>query len=285
MSVDTMDEYRKAEIENALAKYKDTVLDLNLKALRFVIDGVEEEPPPEDYPDDEIRDLKLQLLRDEYGIYLESEEQPVPSLHDLLSEDNREGLVASCSLDGVTHGDTDAAGREAWFSDLWDSISNMDSAENWPTALPEDLKYLSTLTPGICGPGLPAYRDISQFSLLTDMSAMDEYEDHRVDVPLGQQRMDNNEFNALSPAFEGWDISVGARIGDGPRAWGGGFVVFCRLPESDRDTWKWRYGMRDDTYSSELFDTVEEFLGFYAHFNAQTEEDDNIEIVPLEQIL
>lgn len=44
--------------------------------------------------------------------------------------------------------------------------------------------------------------------------------------------------------------------------------------------------LRDQTYSSELYDTVEEFLVFYARFNAQRVEDENIEIVvPLEQIL
>lgn len=132
------------------------------------------EPPSEDCPEDEVRDSKLQLLRDEYGIHLEDEE--LASISDFLSEDHLEKLTATCSLDGVNHGEVDEAARESWFGGLWSDINSIGSGERRPQGLPKDLRYLSTLVPGIYGPGLPNYRGISQFSFLTDMNSMSGYE-------------------------------------------------------------------------------------------------------------
>jgi hypothetical protein len=40
----------------------------------------------------------------------------------------------------------------------------------------------------------------------------------------------------------------------------------------DNEQQKWRYGVHDEDWRSDLYDSVEEFLNFYAHFNEQTEE-------------
>lgn len=60
--------------------------------------------------------------------------------------------------------------------------------------------------------------------------------------------------------------------------------MYCRPVGEEDSGWRWRYGVRDEIdYESELFDTVEEFLPWYAHFNEQIS--DTLEAVPFEQAM
>jgi hypothetical protein len=49
--------------------------------------------------------------------------------------------------------------------------------------------------------------------------------------------------------------------------------------------WKWRYGVHDEDWCSDVYDIVEEFLGFYAHFKEQTEEGVRKDIISLKVLL
>jgi len=256
-----MNEERQSSISAALQSYRNTVQDLNLSALRIALASVEEKPALPDVKEDEVRQLRLELLRSEYRIRLDSSDITVSDIRDFLSGGARELFIATCSLDGVNHGTVDVKEREAWFADLWDRVSNTEGISNRPKGLPEDLKYLSTLVRGICGPGLPGYREISRLSFLTDLSLLQEYDDHRVDVPLSQGQMNYVEFNALPLTWVGWEIAVGDRTGDGPQAWSGGSILFCRQAEWERSEWLWRYGIKDEAFESELCDSLEIFFG------------------------
>jgi hypothetical protein len=72
-----------------------------------------------------------------------------------------------------------------------------------------------------------------------------------------------------------WEISVGVKIGDhGTRGESGTWVLYCRMLGGDVSReWRWRYGISLMDWGSDLCDTVEEFLDFYAHFRKQEEDD------------
>lgn len=278
-----LNEERKQSIRNALQRYRETVLELNMKVVEIVVQDTEEQPPPEDCPEDRVEKARIEHLRVAYGLRLDLPDSSISTVRDLLSDDRREALIASCQLDGVNHGEVDIAGRERWLADLEREALNVQGAEPRPNPFPKDLKYLGALVRGMCGPGLPEYRQHTQFAFLTDLDELGEYSPDRVDVPLSEERMDRNEFNALSLMWDEWEVSVGARLGDGEIAWNGGYVIYSRhKSDSERGEWRWRYGVKDDDFGSELYDTVEDFLGWYAFCGKQSEEDDNIETHPID---
>lgn len=74
------------------------------------------------------------------------------------------------------------------------------------------------------------------------------------------------------------------KTGDAPFP-GGGFVVYCKQETIEGRLirpWKWRYGLCDGDWGSELYDTLEEFLAYYAHHSEQTEEDARGMVFPIE---
>jgi hypothetical protein len=48
------------------------------------------------------------------------------------------------------------------------------------------------------------------------------------------------------------------------------FALYCR--NENNEQWKRRYGVHDEDWRSDANDSVEEFLGFYAHFKETAEE-------------
>ncbi|KAK4506059.1 hypothetical protein PRZ48_004024 [Zasmidium cellare] len=272
---------RKSGIENALQKYRSRVLELNLHALEIAIQDIEQQDlSPEE---------RLSEVFDGYGIRLDPEDPTITAPRDFLSEDRRENLIRTNRLDGTTHGDVDLAGRNAWIENTERKIAAAERVadEVRPEGLPADLKYLMTLVRGLCGPGLPQYRFYGELNQLKFLSSLDDADEDDEDerktdsgwVALPNTSEEVRSGQAKDGIFEDWGegdttwrVAVAVCVGDG------GFAVYCKDNDGDDEKNCWRYGLSDpkDVFMSELYDTIEEFLEFYAEFNKQSEEDDNI---------
>lgn len=91
------------------------------------------------------------------------------------------------------------------------------------------------------------------------------------------------EHNQLTWLWEEWEIAIAFRIGGGPRSWGGSYALYCK--NKDREQWKWRYGVHDEEWYSDVHENVEGLFGFYAHFNEQTEEELEDDITSLSALV
>ncbi|KAK5736186.1 hypothetical protein LTS12_026243, partial [Elasticomyces elasticus] len=70
--------------------------------------------------------------------------------------------------------------------------------------------------------------------------------------------------------LENGDIELCVKIGrNEEHSWGGSYLLWCR--RSANDPWQWRYAAHADENVSDIYDTLEEYLAFYAHFNEQDE--------------
>nr|OQO30424.1 hypothetical protein B0A51_03054 [Rachicladosporium sp. CCFEE 5018] len=72
--------------------------------------------------------------------------------------------------------------------------------------------------------------------------------------------------------LEHGNIELCIKIGrNEEHGWGGSYLLWCR--RSADDPWQWRYAAHADEEPSDVYDTLEEYLEFYAHFNEQDEAD------------
>jgi hypothetical protein len=78
------------------------------------------------------------------------------------------------------------------------------------------------------------------------------------------------KYDELTWIWTDWEVAVAFQFGEAPFS-GGSFALYCR--KEDNKEWKWRYGIYDGDWCSDAYDSVEEFLDYYAHFREQTEED------------
>ncbi|KAF5577583.1 hypothetical protein FPCIR_12027 [Fusarium pseudocircinatum] len=268
-----MNQERREQIGAALRRYRETVLEHNLFLLRTLVEKVEAQPTPLNCTEPAAQSLRMQAIQELIGVP-ESIEAP----RDVLDDSAISSLISSASLEGVNDGSVDLSLRQEYFAGVQASIEErgVEIAE-FP---PSDFKYLCTLISGITGPGLPFQRETCQFDFITPlrpgkMKAMMEavYVSARNDTGEG-------EHNQLTWLWEDWEIAVAFKIGGGPRGWGGSYALYCR--NEGKKQWKWRYGVHDEEWYSDVYDNVEEFLGFYAHFNEQTEDDLKGDISSLE---
>ncbi|KAF5704618.1 hypothetical protein FMUND_12424 [Fusarium mundagurra] len=266
-----MNQERREQIEAALRQYRETVLQHNLFLLRTLVEKVEAEPTPANCTEPAAQSLRMQAIQELIEVP-ESIEVP----RDVLNEGVISSLILSASLEGVDNDPVDLSLRREYFAGIKAGIieRGVEVAE-FP---PSDLEYLCTLVSGITGPGLPFHRETSQFDFITPlrsgkMKAMIQ----AVGVPVRSDAEGGH--NQLTGLWEDWEIAIVFKIGGGPRGWGGSFALYCR---SEKKEWKWRYGVHDEEWYSDVYDNVEEFLGFYVHFNEQTEEDLEDDISSLE---
>ncbi|PTB75612.1 hypothetical protein M440DRAFT_1457782, partial [Trichoderma longibrachiatum ATCC 18648] len=187
---------------------------------------------------------------------------------DIFNDDVRAKLIRQ--LDGVCNRSVHLTRREEYFASLGAKIAekNIDVVE-FP---PADLEYLCTLVDGIDGPGLPYYTVSSQIEFITPAGAseLDGLKDSII-VPAWDDAGDR--VDVLWVVWKAWEIAVAFVTGKGPFALCGSCAIYCSHKEDDANKeWKWRYGIFDGEWCSDLYNSVEEFLGFYAHHNEQTEE-------------
>lgn len=270
-----MNQERRENIEAALRRYRESVLQHILFLLRTLVKKVEAEPTPPNCTEPVAQSLRMQAMQELIEVP-ESIETP----QDVLDESFISSLIPSASLEGVDNDAVDPSLRREYFAGIRVSIAErgVEVAE-FP---PSDLEYLCTLVSGITGPGLPFHREACQFDFITPlrpgkMKAMIQ----AVGVPV-RNDVEETEQNQLTGLWEDWEIAIAFQIGGGPRGWGGSFALYCR--SQDKKELKWRYGVHDEEWYSDVYEDVEEFLGFYAHFNEQTEEDLEDDITSLEAL-
>ncbi|GAB1730568.1 hypothetical protein NU195Hw_g9392t1 [Hortaea werneckii] len=278
---------RKSSIEHALRKYRDRVLELNMNTLTLAIQQIEATTSYKtadfwDSVPNDLRSMRLQAIKEDLGIYLEDDS--ISEVRELLLEDRREDLIRTNRLDGVRHGQVDKDARNAWIGRTETAMADAVRATIQPNGLPPALKYLMTLVRAICGVGLPRYRyhgELHQLKFLSDVH-MDEDEDGSnedgwVALPITldtpPEDIKNDPSLGLPQEWADCEVALGVQIGYG------GFAVYCRRlhgeePQSvpngaDAQEWDWRYGLTDFEYESDLYDTIEEFLEFYAEHNQQ----------------
>ncbi|KAL5583891.1 hypothetical protein FOVSG1_015242 [Fusarium oxysporum f. sp. vasinfectum] len=176
--------------------------------------------------------------------------------------------IKQASLDGVSHHPVDLSERREYFTGIQARVAEKGvQVAEFP---PADLEYLCTLVSGVPGPGLPFYREVNQFAFVS--SIQDEDVEGMLDFVIVPIRDDEGgDFNQLTYVWEDWKITIAFKIGGEPRGWGGSYALYCH--NDDNVEWKWRYGVHDEDWCSEVYPTVEEFLSFYAHFTEPTEED------------
>jgi hypothetical protein len=270
-----MDEERRIKIATALQQYREKVTQHSFFLLRILVECLETQPIPPSWSARVAPILRMQELRRQ--IYVP---ESVTSPRDLLKDDVRTDLIRYAGLDGVFDHPVNLKQREEYFAAIRTRIPENVEVAEFP---PADLEYLCTLVSGITGPGLPYHREMCQFDFVSPI------ENHRLEdmvenvtVPSRYVEGGGGSYE-LTFTWEDWDIAVAFKIGGGPRSWGGSYALYCRHEENEQ--WKWRYGVHDGDWRSDVYDSVEEFLSFYAHFKEQTEEEVRKETNSLKAVL
>lgn len=264
-----MDDERRTNMTTALHQYRETVRQHNSHLLRILLQCMEEEPLPPQVPERAADQLRLQEISRMFNCAMPDS---VTSPQDLLDDDLRAESVKY--MDGVDPRPVSLRQREEYFAGIQQRIAekNVEVAE-FP---PADLEYLCTLVSGVNGPGLPTQHWSRQIEFVSCL------EEHGLEsmlacgvvvpVPVrGDEVGDDSGNHPLDWVWVDWDIAVAFAIGFCNFDIGGSAVLYCR--NKDNEQWKWRYGVYDNEWGSALYDSVEDFLGFYAHFRETTEED------------
>ncbi|QGI57950.1 hypothetical protein CEK26_000076 [Fusarium fujikuroi] len=268
-----MDQDQRNRIENALLRYRKAVLEHNLSLLRILIEEVEAQPAPTGYRDSAAQHLRVEAIREQVVV-----PDSIKSTSEILDERFRDALISEGCLDGVSHGAVDLAGRREYFAGVQANIARKGvEVSEFP---PADLEFLCSLVRGVTGPGLPFHREVSQFHFVTPLE-FEEMEEmmKSVCIPI-RDETGEEEYNSLTSIWEDWEISIAFKIGGGPRSWGGTYALYCR--NDDHEQWKWRYGVHDEEWYSDVYESVEDYLEFYTHFREQTEEELREDIPRLE---
>lgn len=258
---DLMDEARQLSIATALRDYRDTVLQQNLAMLRILVNGMADQQDKRLTPKDAAR-FRLKAFSEDY--LARSLPQSVKEVRDLLSDDVRDELISKFWLEGVSPQSVNAQLKTQWYARVQARMEAKGLSIPVTSFPPSDLKYLCTLVNEITGPGLIYHRAIDQIDLIDE-----ESERHA-------QIFNGGPFGA----WDDWEIAVACKLGSGTRGSSGSVVAYCRKTTAGLN-WQWRYGSFADGWGTDLFDTVEEFLAFHAHFGEQTEEQVKQDVKPL----
>jgi hypothetical protein len=259
-----LDNARRASIKAALESYQRTVLNHNYSNLRTIVDEVEarcerQSGPPDD-EQDEPSDDEMELF--EEHVLCEGITEFATSPRGLLEPAVRSKLIDKCNLDGIYHlPETFRPDRNAWYAIIRGLLEEQNvTATAFP---PPDLEYLCTLVDGICGPGLPQHVFMHQYNMLDVAERLGVYKDT---VFVGE---------ASLPAAWGPDdleIELCIKIGRNyEHSWGGSYLLRCRGPSDEQPLWK--YAAHADENASDVYDSLEQYLAFYSHFNEQGRDD------------
>lgn len=260
-----MDIERQSSIANAFKRFREIVEEHSRSQLRNLIEVTEAISLPVSYSASLVNRTHLDIFLNELNESLPQSAHAATRPRDLLAESIMSDLVKDLYLDGVSPDPPNLQAKKDWFDIIQASIVEQGvQADEFP---PPDLKYLSTLVNAVFGPGLPLYRKSAQFDLLCEVGYWQSREDISKRAIIPSQ--DEDEPDDFKEAWEDWGIKVACLIGDGPSS-GGTFVLFCRS-EQERG-WRWRYGFLDEGSGSEMFDTVEEFLHYFATEHQEPED-------------
>lgn len=289
----TLSEPRRASIRLALEDFRKTILKQNFKTLRILVQAAEkqvEEASESGHSAEEIDEV----CNDRFNWYLIRWNDAKALLSSDTSQVELDGIISRISLDGIDHSPVDFRGRDQWWSSIWTAIiKHRHDIPQFPSGLPEDVRYLSTLANAVLGAGLPYWREMKCRDFLAKLSGYDNGVEGKICIPfLGNWQDETRSYrpedtrnyhNAIvNWCMEGWEVSVAVNVTAWPIGYlYGTFVVYCcrRSGEggsgSGGGNWQWRLGYQRDSFWSQLYDTVEEYLAWYAHYKEQTA--DNIE--------
>lgn len=277
-----MNQERRTKIAAALQQYRDTVSQHNMNLIRAVVKAMKTKPIPPNWSEN---DAELPRQRELCRLLRTKLPESVMKLQDLVDDDDvLASLIQHNYLDGISPSPIKQEQRDEWFATIRTRMPENVELDEFP---PADLAYLCTLVNGITGPGLSYFRDAEQYTFISPIykdakelekrlsgvvvpiRGVEDDEPYRPPHPLDS----GVKYNQLTDIWTEWEIAVSFHIGsDGPGA-GGSYALYCR-PEKDHDEpFKWRYGTHDEEWASDVYDSVEEFLGFYAHFKEQTEQE------------
>jgi hypothetical protein len=269
-----MDEERRTQIASALQQYRETVSQHNIFLIRAVVQAVEALPVPPKCSESQAQQLRMRECSRLLGGAIPESATSPPHLvdDDVLAE-----VIRRHHLDGVAYSPVNLEQREEYFAAIRTRIPENVELNDFP---PPDLACLCTLVSGITGPGISYHHDAQQFAFISPIESRQQLEEmvEAVVVPIrndgpGRPPQPSDfgvTYNQLTDIWADWEIVVAFKIGGGPR-WGGSYALYCRCEEEDHDEpLKWRYGVHDEDWQSDIYDSVEEFLGFHAHFKEQT---------------
>jgi hypothetical protein len=272
---DNVDQERRTKIASALQQYRETVSQHNITLIRAFVRAVEAQSVPDNWSENKSQTMRMRECDRRLRINFPGS----VSLQQLLDDDDVIAeLVRSNYLDGVSPYPINPEQREELFAKIRTRVREIVDVAEFP---PADLAYLCTLVSGITGPGISYHHDAQQFDFISPIEHAQMLEEMvSVVVPIPEDdsgRPPQPEdfgvtYNQLTGIWEEWEIAVASKIGGGPR-WGGSYALYCRRQEASDEPFKWRYGVHDEDWRSEVYDSVEEFLGFYAHFKEQTEQE------------
>lgn len=262
-----MDEERRSKIAAALHQYRETVSQHNLAMLRILVEGVQARPL-KTRPPSYAQELRLTTFahRGCFGV-----PESVKELGDLFNDDVRAEVIKRNSLDGVCDTPINLTKREEYFAKIRANLAEkkIDLGDEFERCVAE-LSYLCTLVDGITGPGLPYYLEPNQIEFITPTVNNLDNLDYII-VPTWDDQGERDDI--FLGVWEDWEIAAAFQTGKGSFALCGSCAIYCRNKEDDDNKeWKWRYGMFDGDWHTDMYNSVEEFLGYYAHHNEQTEE-------------
>ncbi|KAK2767973.1 FAD binding domain-containing protein [Colletotrichum kahawae] len=209
-------------------------------------------PLDQGWTDEEINDARMEYLEERLGLGELMEGIRFPE--DVM---NRWDEIAQLSgLDGTINRNpaNGAELLEAYVSHI-EAALREKSHEDIREAIkfPIELRIVAEEVHGLIGPGMP-YHDHQQltfWSLTMDTSR----------VKTSEELENETGLNDWDP--QGWKMGGGWNSGDGQDA--SCCVVYCRKP--GEEGWKWRYVVVNlGERGMHVFESIPEFLGWYAHF-------------------
>ncbi|KAH0421583.1 hypothetical protein CcaCcLH18_13333 [Colletotrichum camelliae] len=262
----------RVDVKTALAAYRSHVAYRNRQVLEVYVPFIAAAETDLDDGEDLGR-LRMESLR----ALLSADEECFAELGIMTPGDvlgRYEALVPRLGLDGVTSPQAVPA-REGGRSKMWGVYFDVVQRELRRTCLeevwesigvPEELQVLAGVVDAVDGPGLAKDRTAFCWWGLRDRlwgttAARREFERRtaeRVMMPT-----EAKEMSGLGP---GWEVAGGWELGEG-REEGWFCAVYCRRA-ADEGSWRWRYTFVSQwDYSSRVFGSVAEFLGWCCTFN------------------
>lgn len=299
-AMEELGERRRYAIRYALALYTEEVEERNMAMIRRLGREVLQRPGQAGTTEEDVWKERRRWFAKKFS-HWDDEAQNLPlTTAEYPHARWPEELMQRWGLRGITKDNLDLDQRNGYFAAVRNEIAGLSLAgECCPQSLPPDLVYLSCLVDAVHGPGLPEWRRGQQIDMISSTQDFfrrpDRAREYMAVSPSGadmdpdERWNSNREAQDLDFVWEGWMKSVGFMIGKNDRfSNAGSCAVFCRrlrdvehwdygveydpeeaTPEEqawkENDLqWQWRFGVYDGEWHSDLFDTVEEYLAWYA---------------------
>ncbi|KAK1544794.1 hypothetical protein CPAR01_02296 [Colletotrichum paranaense] len=251
------------DIAVSLAAYRSFISTQNRRALDVYVPFIATAVPDDLEDDEDVEELRLDGLNTlldttikDFGVSEPSE--ILTRFDELAPRIGLDGTYVMQEHEGTSE-ERDAIRRE-YLSVIEESLKRK-SRENVREAIsiPEDFRVLAKLVDGIVGYGLPVFRNRAHPAFW--WGCRDDL------CPHADRVMTPEDLTQHAGLPEGWQIAGGWAPGTGPDA--NFSIVYSR--ESDEDPWKWRYTLSTLDHGLHIFETIPEFLAWYAHFRQSDE--------------